>query len=103
MAATREQLERLVAFAKENGSIIVYDAAYSTYISDPNCPKTIFEIEGTSRAPQGTVRVRCTENKSGRRHAMVHSVGHGASGLRTETLDIAARLRRCICWFCGQR
>ena len=54
-AATREQLERLVAFAKENGSIIVYDAAYSTYISDPNCPKTIFEIEGT-QGPQG-VRV----------------------------------------------
>lgn len=45
-AATREQLQQLVAFARKNGSIIVYDAAYALYISDPNCPKTIFEIEG---------------------------------------------------------
>ncbi len=45
-AATREQLTRLVEFAKKNGSIIVYDAAYALYISDPNCPKTIYEIPG---------------------------------------------------------
>lgn len=45
-AATREQLTELVAFAKKNGSIIVYDAAYALYISDRNCPKSIFEIEG---------------------------------------------------------
>ena len=35
-----------VAFAKKNGSIIVYDAAYALYISDDNCPKTIYEIPG---------------------------------------------------------
>jgi len=45
-AATREQLEELVAFAKKNGSIIVYDAAYSIFINDPSIPKSIFEIEG---------------------------------------------------------
>lgn len=45
-AATRQQLEELVAFAKANGSLIVYDAAYALYISDENCPKSIFEIEG---------------------------------------------------------
>jgi hypothetical protein len=45
-AATREQLTELVAFAKRNGSIIVYDAAYALYISDPSCPKTIYEIPG---------------------------------------------------------
>ena len=45
-AATREQLTELVAHAKETGSIIVYDAAYSIYISNPDCPKTIYEIEG---------------------------------------------------------
>lgn len=44
-AATREQLTRLVKFAKENGSIIVYDSAYALYMSDDN-PKTIFEIPG---------------------------------------------------------
>ena len=45
-AATRDQLTKLVAHAKETGSIIVYDAAYSIYITDPDCPKTIYEIPG---------------------------------------------------------
>ncbi|XWS62499.1 hypothetical protein CRYUN_Cryun06bG0016400 [Craigia yunnanensis] len=44
-AATREQLTRLVQFAKENGSIIVYDSAYAMYMSDDN-PHSIFEIPG---------------------------------------------------------
>ena len=42
--------QELVAFAKKNGSIIVYDAAYALYISDRNCPKSIFEIEGAQTA-----------------------------------------------------
>jgi len=43
--ATREQLEELVQYAKKNKSIIIFDAAYSEYISDKNIPKTIFEID----------------------------------------------------------
>lgn len=45
-AATRAQLTELVAWAKKRGSIIVFDAAYSVYISDPDCPRSIFEIPG---------------------------------------------------------
>ncbi|MFT4303677.1 MAG: LL-diaminopimelate aminotransferase [Candidatus Woesearchaeota archaeon] len=44
--ATREQLKKLVDFAKKNKSIIIFDAAYAEFISDGNLPKTIFEIEG---------------------------------------------------------
>ncbi|CAL1372925.1 unnamed protein product [Linum trigynum] len=44
-AATREQLTGLVQFAKDNGSIIVYDSAYALYMSDDN-PRSIFEIPG---------------------------------------------------------
>lgn len=44
--ATRPQLEQLVAFAKANRSIIIYDAAYSAFIEDSKYPKTIYEIEG---------------------------------------------------------
>ncbi|KAK8563160.1 hypothetical protein V6N13_018301 [Hibiscus sabdariffa] len=44
-AATRDQLTRLVKFAKDNGSIIVYDSAYALYISDDK-PRSIFEIPG---------------------------------------------------------
>lgn len=45
-ALTREQLKVLVAYAKENKSIIVYDAAYSLFISNDKYPKSIFEIPG---------------------------------------------------------
>lgn len=44
-AATREQLTQLVKFAKDNGSIIVFDSAYAMYMSDDN-PRSIFEIPG---------------------------------------------------------
>lgn len=45
-AATKKQLEKLVAFAKANRSIIIYDSAYAIYIQDQTIPKSIFEIEG---------------------------------------------------------
>lgn len=48
-AATRQQLKQLVAFAKANGSIIVYDSAYAAYITDEKIPKSIFEIPGAKQ------------------------------------------------------
>lgn len=45
-AATRAQLEQLVAWAKERGSIIVFDAAYAPFIRSKDVPKSIYEIEG---------------------------------------------------------
>jgi LL-diaminopimelate aminotransferase len=44
--ATHEQLKRFVDWAKENQSIIFFDAAYSSYIRDPELPRSIYEIEG---------------------------------------------------------
>jgi LL-diaminopimelate aminotransferase len=52
-AATRDQLKQLVKFARDNGSLLVYDAAYALYITNPDCPKTIYEIEGARLAEQG--------------------------------------------------
>jgi len=43
---TRKQLEELVAFAKKHHSIILFDAAYSSYIRTPDLPRSIYEIEG---------------------------------------------------------
>lgn len=40
-----------MAYARKNGSLIVYDAAYALYISDRNCPKSIFEIPGEPPGP----------------------------------------------------
>ena len=44
--ASRAQLEDWVAYAKEHGAILLYDAAYEAYIRDPNIPRSIFEIPG---------------------------------------------------------
>lgn len=44
--ATRKQLEQLIAFAKANRSIIIFDSAYANYIQDASLPKSIFEIDG---------------------------------------------------------
>lgn len=44
--ASREQLTAWVAYAREHGSILLYDAAYEAYISDPAVPHSIYEIPG---------------------------------------------------------
>jgi LL-diaminopimelate aminotransferase len=44
--ATKAHLKAWVDYAKANGSIIFFDAAYEAFITDPNLPHSIFEIEG---------------------------------------------------------
>ncbi|MEM9446150.1 MAG: LL-diaminopimelate aminotransferase [Verrucomicrobiota bacterium] len=44
--ASKNQLEKWVAYAKKNNAIILYDAAYQAFISDSTIPRSIFEIEG---------------------------------------------------------
>lgn len=43
---TRAELKKWVDYAIENKSVILYDAAYEAYITDPDIPHSIFEIEG---------------------------------------------------------
>ncbi|XP_059447550.1 aminotransferase ALD1, chloroplastic-like [Corylus avellana] len=44
-AATWKQLKKLVDFARDNGSIIIFDSAYASYVMDDS-PRSIFEIPG---------------------------------------------------------
>ena len=44
--ATKEQLKKWVDYAKENKSLILFDAAYECFIRNPELPKSIFEIPG---------------------------------------------------------
>jgi LL-diaminopimelate aminotransferase len=44
--ATRAQLEAWVAYALKHRSLLLYDAAYEAYISDPAIPHSIYEIPG---------------------------------------------------------
>lgn len=41
-----EDLKKFVDYAKENNSIILYDAAYEAFITEDNVPHSIYEIEG---------------------------------------------------------
>lgn len=43
---TKAQLKVYVDWAKENGAIIIYDAAYRAFVNTPDVPLTIYEIEG---------------------------------------------------------
>jgi LL-diaminopimelate aminotransferase len=44
--ATREHLKAWVDYARANGSIIFFDAAYEAFITDSSIPHSIYEIEG---------------------------------------------------------
>ena len=44
--ASREELSRWVGYAREREAIILFDAAYEAYISDPAIPHSIYEIPG---------------------------------------------------------
>ncbi len=44
--ATKEQLKKWVDYAKENKALILFDAAYESFIRDDSLPRSIFEIEG---------------------------------------------------------
>lgn len=44
--ATKDQLTKWVAYARENKALILFDAAYEAFISDPDIPHSIYEIEG---------------------------------------------------------
>ena len=42
----REQLKEWVDYANEQDAILLFDAAYESFVADPALPRSIFEIEG---------------------------------------------------------
>jgi LL-diaminopimelate aminotransferase len=47
--ASKMELKKWVDYAIKNRSIILFDAAYEAYISDPEIPHSIYEIEGANQ------------------------------------------------------
>ena len=43
---TKAQLEEFVEYARGNRAVIIFDAAYSAYVSDPSLPRSIYEVDG---------------------------------------------------------
>lgn len=46
IAYSNEELKKWVDYAKKNGSVILYDNVYSSYIRSKGIPKSIYEVEG---------------------------------------------------------
>ena len=46
---SKEELRKWVNYAIKNESIILYDAAYEAYITDPEIPHSIYEIRGARK------------------------------------------------------
>lgn len=44
--ATKAQLQVFVDYAREHKALILFDAAYESFIRDPDLPKSIYEIQG---------------------------------------------------------
>ncbi|MDA0745885.1 MAG: LL-diaminopimelate aminotransferase [bacterium] len=44
--ATKAQLQAFVDYAQKHRAVIIFDAAYCAYISDPALPRSIYEVEG---------------------------------------------------------
>jgi len=44
--ATKDQLKKWVDYARQNGAVLLFDAAYEAYINDPAIPHSIYEIPG---------------------------------------------------------
>ena len=60
--ATRVQLERWVAWARANDAVILFDAAYESYIADPALPHSIYEIAG---ARECAIELRSFSKRAG--------------------------------------
>ena len=48
-AYTKEQLAAWVSYALDNSAVILYDAAYEAFVSDPDLPRSIYEVENADR------------------------------------------------------
>jgi LL-diaminopimelate aminotransferase len=59
---TRAHLEAWVAWARACDAVLIYDAAYDAYISDPALPRSIYEIPG---ARECAIEMRSYSKRAG--------------------------------------
>ena len=59
---TRQELKKWVDYARANGSVIIFDGAYESFISRPDIPQSIYEIEG---ADEVVIEVRSYSKSAG--------------------------------------
>jgi len=60
--ASKENLAKWVAWARENDTVLLFDAAYDAFIQDPALPRSIYEIEG---AKECAIEMRSFSKRAG--------------------------------------
>ncbi len=60
--ATRADLEAWVTWARAHRAVLIFDAAYDAFISDPALPRSIYEIEG---ATECAIEMRSFSKRAG--------------------------------------
>ncbi len=61
-AITKTELQRWVDYANSVKAVIIFDAAYEAYISEEECPHTIYECEGAKTC---AIELRSFSKKAG--------------------------------------
>lgn len=61
-AITKDALQGWVDYARKNGCVIIYDAAYEAYISDDAIPHSVYECEG---AKECAIEIRSFSKNAG--------------------------------------
>ncbi|MDR3348640.1 MAG: LL-diaminopimelate aminotransferase [Acidaminococcales bacterium] len=61
-AFNKKQLKRWVEYARKNESVIIYDSAYESYITEPDIPHSIYEIPG---AQESAIEIRSFSKTAG--------------------------------------
>ncbi len=77
---TKEQLKVFVDYAREHGSIIIYDSAYRAYVTRPDIPLSIYEVEGAKEVAIECNSFSKTAGFTGTRCAYT-VVPHGVKGI----------------------
>ena len=92
---TKAQLKAFVDWAKENGAIIIYDAAYKAYITTPDIPLSIYEVEGAKDVAIECCSYSKTAGFTGTRCAYT-VVPHAVRGLngKGESIELNALWKR---------
>lgn len=62
VAINKNELQKWVDYARENGSLIIYDSAYEAFVSEYGIVKSIYEIEG---ADEVAIEVRSFSKTAG--------------------------------------
>ncbi len=83
-AYTKEQLEEWVAYALKNDSVILYDAAYEAFVTNPEIPRSIYVVEDAKKCAIELCSLSKTAGFTGTRcgytvvpHALKRKSGNG--------------------------